>query len=322
MYEARQNKEKVSRAIEITKKSFPQKQQTAISFGSNRILQKKTNIEFTTEQFGIDKVSCTVGKAMHATLDPWDVVTGSASSEDSVQTDLMRQIYILDHIPDNNENPGYKNSGNKYVKGHLLNHDLGGPGLCFYLFPITNHANSEHKNKVEMPVKRLLSKLSQLSDKNNSIKYSVKVQNETLGVKNLPSADFQCTVTVDNTEATTTISSRPDQQITAQSIGMDSFSKPLKAWEHKNIINRSEAYKYMTIDRTIANFQYLNNIAPRTSHIKSIIYDDKILSHVKMHGEDNWNILKENDISPQEARERYQLSIKPATKKWKEDEEN
>jgi len=41
----------------------------------------------------------------------------------------------------------------KYIKGHLLNHNIGGPGKDFNMFPITGSANGEHLRAVEKDVK-------------------------------------------------------------------------------------------------------------------------------------------------------------------------
>ncbi len=40
-----------------------------------------------------------------------------------------------------------------YVQGHLLNHNLGGPGMRFNLTPITKRANNNHKADVETKLK-------------------------------------------------------------------------------------------------------------------------------------------------------------------------
>ncbi|MBD2136528.1 DUF4157 domain-containing protein [Anabaena sp. FACHB-1237] len=42
---------------------------------------------------------------------------------------------------------------NKYIKGHLLNDNLGGPGEDINLYPITANANKVHENEVESQVK-------------------------------------------------------------------------------------------------------------------------------------------------------------------------
>jgi hypothetical protein len=47
--------------------------------------------------------------------------------------------------------------GYPWVKGHLLNDNLGGPGLSKNLTPVTHNANMDIKNNFESPVKNFLS---------------------------------------------------------------------------------------------------------------------------------------------------------------------
>lgn len=42
-----------------------------------------------------------------------------------------------------------ESGSHSYIKGHLLNHNLGGPGTAANLFPITTQANADHKSRVE-----------------------------------------------------------------------------------------------------------------------------------------------------------------------------
>jgi hypothetical protein len=56
-----------------------------------------------------------------------------------------------------------------YVQGHLLNENLGGPGMRFNLTPITKEANNEHKRAVESELKE------QVNDKGEVISYTIKV---------------------------------------------------------------------------------------------------------------------------------------------------
>jgi len=55
-----------------------------------------------------------------------------------------------------------------YVQGHLLNHNLGGPGLRHNLTPLTKKANNDHKNFVENDLKALV------NEKGKVISYKVK----------------------------------------------------------------------------------------------------------------------------------------------------
>lgn len=70
-----------------------------------------------------------------------------------------------------------------YIRGHLLNGDLGGPGEAANLFPITAQANSQHYQKVEKAAKILI------NDQKCWARYQVLVTNrdDANGA-----ADFEC----------------------------------------------------------------------------------------------------------------------------------
>ena len=81
----------------------------------------------------------------------------------------------------------YEFGSHKFLKGHLLNHDMGGPAWAVNLFPITYRANSEHKNHVELPVEFLLHNLAT----NQYLSYSVIVDNVMVD-KGEPRCEFKC----------------------------------------------------------------------------------------------------------------------------------
>ncbi|NEO40247.1 MAG: DUF4157 domain-containing protein [Moorea sp. SIOASIH] len=58
---------------------------------------------------------------------------------------------------------------NTYVRGHLLNENLGGPGRAYNLSPITDFTNKQHLKFVEKHVKKAV------LDKNEVVKYRVDV---------------------------------------------------------------------------------------------------------------------------------------------------
>jgi hypothetical protein len=60
-------------------------------------------------------------------------------------------------------------SEDKYIRGHLLNYDLGGPGNATNLYPITAKANSEHSRFIEQTVK------DWVNTKRLWVKYTVRV---------------------------------------------------------------------------------------------------------------------------------------------------
>jgi hypothetical protein len=72
--------------------------------------------------------------------------------------------------------PGLSNP-DKYIRGHLLNDNLGGPGDAYNLFPITGNANKEHERVIESKVKKWV------NDDKQWVKYTVDV---TAGTVDLP----------------------------------------------------------------------------------------------------------------------------------------
>lgn len=100
----------------------------------------KTKIAYEAGVIGSGAEHEVVGKSMTAELHVGDPVVGTATGMQWVWTRNLR-----------NQFPG---AG--VVRGHLLNHDLGGSAIPANLYPISTKANSEHSSKVEQPVKHLL----------------------------------------------------------------------------------------------------------------------------------------------------------------------
>lgn len=114
-------------------------------------VQRNTDIDYTTQTLTIAGKSSIVGSEMTAHLDPTDPVEGTGTSG--------RQNNIMGLLPG-------------YLRGHLLNHDLGGLGIASNLFPITNTENGVHKNNAELKVKNSLGA-------GNDVYYMVQAQNST-----------------------------------------------------------------------------------------------------------------------------------------------
>ena len=68
-----------------------------------------------------------------------------------------------------------------YIKGHLLNDNIGGPGTENNLFPITQRANQVHESSIENDAKRMV------NDNGLLIYYSVEVQD----INHLPKETLQ-----------------------------------------------------------------------------------------------------------------------------------
>ncbi|WP_138755558.1 DNA/RNA non-specific endonuclease [Paenibacillus sinopodophylli] len=79
------------------------------------------------------------------------------------------QRNLMRHLPTNRKkHPGLEN---RYIRGHLLNDSLGGPGYEQNLFPITERANKDHEHFVESQVK------SWVNESGHFVYYHVEVKN-------------------------------------------------------------------------------------------------------------------------------------------------
>lgn len=128
---------------------------------SSPVVQLKTKITHKTKPFTYphkgNQITEPVGEEMNAYLDPTDVVVGSATGDP--QLDLYHSVQGAVH---------------PMIRGHLLNHDLGGFGVEENLYPITSGANTKHKNHVENHVGDELNKASAAGN-GSGVYYSVKV---------------------------------------------------------------------------------------------------------------------------------------------------
>jgi hypothetical protein len=114
----------------------------------SEITQLKTEITYTEGTIDDGKKPRLVGKNMVAKLDPEDPVQGTATGKN------WTWMRALKHTLQE-----------KMIRGHLLNHDLGGFGIPANLYPITHRANMDHKNRIEYPLKATLTKLFGLNKK-------------------------------------------------------------------------------------------------------------------------------------------------------------
>jgi hypothetical protein len=109
-----------------------------------------------------ETMTTTVGRHMTAKLDPHDPRRGSATRS-TEQPLLMNRFNDL--------------RTHAFVRGHLLNHDLGGLAVDENLFPISSGANACHQSKVETPAKMWLAYLHSISKNQNetALYYDVSV---------------------------------------------------------------------------------------------------------------------------------------------------
>lgn len=166
----------------------------------------QSDIKWRTAQLGGD----TVGTEMEATkLGPDHPQGTGANGQDTLRAKLPKV------------GTGKGASRNGYIRGHLLNDNLGGPGKPENLYPITGHANSVHHSQVEKPLKELV------NDSHYWVYYKVTVNeiaaklDDPNPVNNKVDADFHCEAYILRTDGTkskpikTTISSRYRQDATA-----------------------------------------------------------------------------------------------------------
>ncbi|MFT5757565.1 MAG: hypothetical protein ACI9LM_002301 [Alteromonadaceae bacterium] len=117
-----------------------------------------------------------VGQSVTAYIDPNDPQQGSSPGSGE-QQGLMN--YLRDVS-------GYKSM----KKGHLINDNVGGPGIAANLYPITTKANGEHLRFAENHVKKNLIS-SHVHGGHLGIKYKVTVTNSQNDAAH-PDASFLC----------------------------------------------------------------------------------------------------------------------------------
>lgn len=108
----------------------------------------------------------TVGSKMEAYLDLSAPIKGSAPGDD--QKKLMKAL---------KKRHGKKPTSSCFVRGHLLNDNLGGFGLKENLFPLTATANDLHKSRVENFVKKYLYSPA-IGDRRAGLYYKVEVDSQ------------------------------------------------------------------------------------------------------------------------------------------------
>ncbi|MES2554638.1 MAG: hypothetical protein V4604_00730 [Bacteroidota bacterium] len=137
---------------------------------------KQTNVTWKTGTLGGD----TVGVEMEATLLGPDHPQGTPPKS-GAQKKLMNQL-PTDPKNDNED---------KYIRGHLLNDNLGGLGEPENMFPITANANKAHEKVIESKVKQWVNEDKQW------VYYHVKVKDVKNKLKQgYVNAVFDCEASV------------------------------------------------------------------------------------------------------------------------------
>ena len=120
----------------------------------------KTEIKYGgLTKFTFNGVSGDVGTKVESTLVRSDPKQGSDTASSDAFSTLFDKLQ--------------SSTKTSWVRGHLLNHDLGGVASYNNLFPITTSANGEHKYEVESPIKKLFHTKYKGEWRNPAIKYNV-----------------------------------------------------------------------------------------------------------------------------------------------------
>ena len=149
MYTTIQNR-KLSRVIPTRTKAPLQ----LVSLSNGTLDGHETMVDWRTDTIG----GSTVGVYMKAIVGPEHQQGGPPKL--SALKELMGKLVT---------NPNNSND-KKYIKGHLLNDNVGGPGEAYNLFPITAAANKEHERSIESPVKEWV------NQGKHWVNYEVKVE--------------------------------------------------------------------------------------------------------------------------------------------------
>ncbi len=122
--------------------TISQRKSVATKVANNCVQASSVNTTTANYTYDNGTKTETVGRSMEARLDPGSPINGSAPG-DAEQTGLM----------------GYLKNTKDFrsmKRGHLMNGQLGGPGIAANLFPITSKANTHHQLHVENYIKQAI----------------------------------------------------------------------------------------------------------------------------------------------------------------------
>ncbi|WP_439538549.1 hypothetical protein [Sphingomonas sp.] len=108
------------------------------------VIQRKSEVKYKTQSVGYEDAKGniqteTVGRVADAWIDVTDPITGTAPDSAKQQKAMYTRLKST--------------YGQGFIRGHLLNDNLGGVGEVYNLFPITSSANGEHKITAEGKLK-------------------------------------------------------------------------------------------------------------------------------------------------------------------------
>lgn len=129
-----------SRSLQFKAQLGPLRSGGGVVQQTSAVIQRATRIRHWTGAVDVKGGQYPVGRMMVAELDADDPITGSATGPNWPWMQALRGMYPAANV----------------VRGHLLNHDLGGYAVPANLYPISTLANADHSAKVEQPVKAAL----------------------------------------------------------------------------------------------------------------------------------------------------------------------
>jgi hypothetical protein len=136
----------------------------------------KTRVQWTPSTLNLSTTSnpgggsYTVGNNMRANPLSQDHVAGSRASADTDHVGMMKKL----PASGNRAMTGSGSGPYYFIRGHLLNDNLGGIANEVNLFPITHEANGQHKSFVEEYIKHGISQ-------GYVYRYEVQIENITVG---------------------------------------------------------------------------------------------------------------------------------------------
>jgi len=152
------------------KKTIQRKFQDAQS-----VIQRDTTVKLTTQDYEYEPGKKEkVGHKMESIIDPTKKKSGTSPGGSEIKN-TMDAFYSLNY--------------RGMIRGHLMNGQLGGPGVAANLFPITSKANSEHKFEVENSIKEAIKKGTKVE-----YKVTAETSGHSIGGDGNPDATFKCEV--------------------------------------------------------------------------------------------------------------------------------
>ena len=235
-------------------------------WSTNPIDGEETKVDWITGNLGGN----TVGVEMQAfPLKRPDHLQGGPPKS-GVQSKLMNMLPTDPHLQ----------NSDKYIRGHLLNDNLGGPGDDFNLFPITANANKEHEQVIESKVKKWV------NDDKQWVKYNVKVNNVNDKLKHgVVNSEFSCRASIldphNNGKEINTIAAtiNSEHKVThstdktfAGGSGMQALLGP-QALLHKALLSTSKKENVVLDPETIEHLEYLFSLPEAAKALKKLLME-------------------------------------------------